>query len=89
MFDKELAMGILQHIEDASEKILHRFSSIQVVEDFTGSQAGVEKMDSICMMFIVIGESLKNLDKLTKKSLLSQYPQVDWVAIHPLSPIGT
>ncbi len=78
MFDKKLVLEVLRQIEDASGKILHRFSSIQQVEDFTHNQAGVEKMDAICMMFIVIGESLKNLDKVSKNTLLSQYPQVEW-----------
>jgi len=41
-------------------------------------RAGVEKMDAICMMLIVIGESLKNLDKITEGKLLPQYPEVDW-----------
>ena len=30
------------------------------------------------MMLIVMGESLKNLDKITGETLLPQYPQVDW-----------
>lgn len=78
MFDQELALEILQQIQDASGKILYRFESIRTVDDFTHSQAGMEKMDSICMLFIVIGESLKNLDKVTNNKLLSQYPQVAW-----------
>jgi len=35
-------------------------------------------MDAICMMLIVIGESLKNLDKITGGTLLPKYPEVDW-----------
>ena len=35
-------------------------------------------MDAICMQLIVIGESLKNLDKITQGSLLTQYHEVDW-----------
>jgi uncharacterized protein with HEPN domain len=35
-------------------------------------------MDAICMMLIVIGESLKNLDKITEGTLLGTYPNVDW-----------
>ena len=38
----------------------------------------MEKLDSICMLLIAIGEALKNLDKTTNKSMLPQYPQVDW-----------
>ncbi|MDY6969226.1 MAG: HepT-like ribonuclease domain-containing protein [Spirochaetota bacterium] len=32
----------------------------------------------MCMQLTAIGESLKNLDKVTDNSLLPQYPQVDW-----------
>ena len=48
------------------------------MSDFTDSPAGMEKMDAICMMLIVIGESLKNLDKISQGDLLSHYPEVDW-----------
>jgi uncharacterized protein with HEPN domain len=51
---------------------------IHQASDFTDSPAGVEKLDSICMMLIVRGESLKNLEKITGGTLLSQYPEVDW-----------
>jgi uncharacterized protein with HEPN domain len=30
------------------------------------------------MLFIAIGEALKNLDKITEGGLLSQYPKIDW-----------
>jgi len=30
------------------------------------------------MQLIAIGESLKNIDKITDKKLLEKYPQVDW-----------
>lgn len=33
------------------------------------------------MLFIAIGESLKNIDKLTNKQLLLKYDAVDWKAI--------
>ena len=38
----------------------------------------MEKLDAICMQLIAIGESLKNLDKVTGGNLLGLYPQVDW-----------
>ena len=38
----------------------------------------MEKFDSICMLLIVIGESLKNLDKVTKNELFPKYPEIDW-----------
>jgi uncharacterized protein with HEPN domain len=78
MRDQELVQEILRQIEDAAEKIVTRFQPICKVSDFTDSQAGIEKMDAICMMMIVIGESLKTLDKVTDGKLLPSYPDVDW-----------
>ncbi len=78
MRDKELCLEVLRQIEAAAEKITYRFKTIHKVSDFTDSPEGVEKMDSICMMLIVIGESLKNLDKITEGKLLLQYLEVDW-----------
>jgi uncharacterized protein with HEPN domain len=32
------------------------------------------------MLLIAIGESIKNVDKITNKALLVKYPKVDWKA---------
>ncbi len=78
MYERELAIEILRQIYKAAETIMERFEPVKTVSDFTGSSAGMEKLDSICMLLIAIGEALKNLDKTTNKSLLRQFPQVDW-----------
>ncbi|NVM21856.1 MAG: DUF86 domain-containing protein [Desulfobacterales bacterium] len=78
MYDKELILEILSQIYRASQTILERFKPVESVNDFTDSPAGMEKLDSICMLLIAIGEALKNLDKATNKMLLLRYPQVDW-----------
>jgi len=38
----------------------------------------MEKLDAICMLLIAVGESLKRIDKVTNKTLLQRYPDVDW-----------
>lgn len=78
MPDNELILEIIQQIEDAAKKVVLWFQVINNPNDFTDTAAGMEKMDAICMMLIVIGESLKNLDKVTEGKLLSRYPDVDW-----------
>ena len=78
MYDKELVLEVLGQIRTASQTILGRFKSIKTVSDFTDSPAGREKLDSICMLLIAIGESLKKLDKITEGSLLPKYSQIDW-----------
>jgi uncharacterized protein with HEPN domain len=77
-FDDKLALEILTQIHQSLQTILKRFEPVRSVEDFTNSEAGREKLDAICMQLIAVGESLKNLDKVTDKSLLSRFPQVDW-----------
>ena len=78
MYDRELAIEILRQIRQAAQTILERFQPVKTVSDLTDSPAGMEKLDSLCMLLIAIGEALKNLDKTTNKSLLRQFPQVDW-----------
>ena len=78
MLDKEFTLEVLRQIEESTQKIIDRFQIIDKPGDFTDTPAGMEKMDAICMMLIVIGESLKNLDKITGQKFLSQYPDVDW-----------
>lgn len=78
MYDQSLVREILVQIHGAGQTLLQRFQPVRSVKDFTGSAAGMEKLDSICMLLIAIGEALKNLDKVTGKTLLQSYPQVDW-----------
>ena len=49
----------------------------------------MEILDAICMQLIALGESLKNLDKITGGRLLTQYPQVDWKKAKGLRDIIT
>lgn len=89
MYDKELAKEILHQIHHATELILKRFSSIETINDFTNTPEGMEKLDSICMQLIVIGEGIKNFDKVTDNSILCQYPQIEWKKVKGLRDIIT
>ncbi len=89
MYDKDLAKEILQQIYHAIELILKRFDSIESVNDFTNTPEGMEKLDSICMQLIVIGEGLKNFDKVTENSILRQYPEIEWKKVKGLRDIIT
>ena len=89
MYDKDLAKEILQQIYHAIELILKRFDSIETVGDFINTPEGMEKLDSICMQLIVIGEGLKNFDKVTGNSILRQYPKIEWKKVKGLRDIIT
>lgn len=81
MFDKELVFSILVQIDEAIDKIINRTAHIQNADYFSETMEGMEKLDGICMLFIAIGESLKNIDKITKGSLLTKYPEIDWPGV--------
>ncbi len=81
MFDVELVQEILIQIEEAIGIVRTRFSVIHLVDDFLNTSEGLEKLDSICMKLIAIGESVKNIDKHTDANLLSKYSEVDWKGV--------
>ena len=89
MYDKDLAREILNQIHHAVEIILERFEAIKGLSDFTDSPEGIEKLDSICMQLIVIGESLKNYDKVTRNLVLSKYQQIEWKKVMGMRDIIT
>lgn len=81
MYDVELSKEILRQILWSAETIARRFEPITSPEDFVASDAGLEKLDAICMQLIAVGESVKHLDKVTESKLLQGYPQVEWKRI--------
>lgn len=78
MYNQKLVIEDLQNILWSIGQIFKRFSVVRTSEDFTNNDTGLEKLDSICMQLINIGETLKHIDKLTDNKLLSKYPEIDW-----------
>ncbi|OHB99005.1 MAG: antitoxin [Planctomycetes bacterium RIFCSPLOWO2_12_FULL_39_13] len=78
MFDKKLVVDILKNIVWSLDQITKRFRTIKSSEDFIKDDTGLEKLDSICMQLINIGEALKQIDKLTERRLFANYPDIDW-----------
>jgi len=78
MYDKSLVADILTQIIDALEIVDERCSAINDVDDLIDTKEGQERLDGICMKLIAVGESLKNIDHITDRKLLSQYPEIEW-----------
>lgn len=78
MPDAEFVREVLQQILGATQTITRRFAPIESPTDFLISDAGMEKLDAICMQLIAIGESVKHLDRITDGALLPAYPAVEW-----------
>jgi len=76
-----LVHELLIQTGEAIEAIQYRFEPIKTINDFLDSPQGMEKLDSICMLFIAIGEGLKKVDMLTDRQLLVRHEDVDWKGI--------
>ena len=87
MPNKLLVHDVLIQISDAINTIKYRFEPVDSIDFFLDTPEGQEKLDSLCMLFIAIGESLKNIDKLTEKQLLEKYETIDWKAIKGMRDI--
>jgi len=81
MYDRTLALEILRQVEGALSKVRERSGRVADAESLTATPEGEERLDGLCMLFIAIGESLKNLDKMTGGELLASYPQIDWKGV--------
>ena len=82
MYDKSLVIEIIEQIIGSLEKIERRFKNINSFDDFLDSDDGLVMLDSICMQLIAVGESIKNIDKITDRKLLDEYPNIDWKGVH-------
>ena len=78
MYDKSLILDILEDFIGATETIIYRCSKVSCMDDFIDDEEGQMLLDSICMLLIVIGESVKQIDKITNKELLHKYPAIPW-----------
>lgn len=78
IFDKDLAYTIVCLIIENIQTIQKRTAGIHLADDFTSSESGKIVLDSVCMKLVAVGESIKNLDKVTHKELLSRYSQIKW-----------
>ena len=78
MFDEELLYYSLQRIATAIERIINKSKFIDNSEYYLLSPAGMERLESTCMLLLAVGEGIKGIDKMTNKQLLPNYPEVDW-----------
>lgn len=59
-----MILSALEDIKYSLELIQNRCKNINCSDDFLKDDIGLEKLDSISMRLIAIGEGFKNIDKL-------------------------
>lgn len=78
MHKNEMVEAMLGKIEQAMERILNNSRGVDSYHYYLLSPAGMERLESTCMLLMAIGEGLKSIDKLTDKQLFVKYPEIDW-----------
>ncbi len=77
-YDSELLFEIRKQLFSSIEVILKRSRTVKSSDDFLLNERSLERLDSICMQLIALGENIKNLDKITHRKLLKKFPEFDW-----------
>ena len=78
MFDRELVHSLMVQVREWLLTIKKRSKGLATPQDLISSDKGQETFDSICMLFIAVGESLKRVDQITEGQLFERYPEADW-----------
>lgn len=78
MHKLEYVLVALSKIEQTVERVIANSEQITSYNYYYMSPAGMERLESTCMLLIAIGESIKGIDKVTNRELLPKYPEVDW-----------
>ena len=81
MSDPSLLRERLESVLEALERIPRRFADVPTAEHFAESEKGRDRLDSICMILIAVGEAFKQIDRTTEGKLLAHYPEVDWSGV--------
>lgn len=78
MYKKDHVVHLLQKIKQTLERIIANSKEIDSYQYYYLTPAGMERLESTCMLLIAVGESIKGIDKLTNKELLTKFPEIDW-----------
>ena len=81
MYNMKIVIEIIEQILNALQTIKRRFENINNSDDFLNSNNGLDMLDAICMQLIAVGESIKNIDKISNGKLLNNYPEIDWKGV--------
>lgn len=70
MSDVSLLREQLEALLAALERVPERFANVHTAAEFASSPAGMERLDSICMVLLAVGEAFKKIDRKTGGELI-------------------
>ncbi len=71
-------LGLLRQIHDAILQLKDWNKNILSSDDYYCSPEGMKNLAASCMLIEAIGESVKQIDKITEGNLLPLRPEIPW-----------
>ncbi len=81
MSDQSLLLELFVEIDEAIRRIERRFTGIDSPNDFIGDDNGLDRLDGISMMLILISENVRRIEKITGADFLNRYSEIPWSSI--------
>ena len=78
MSERSLLLELLLEVEEAIRRIERRFTGIQKADDFIANDDGLDRLDGISMMLIVISENVRRIARIIGNDLDNHYPEIPW-----------
>lgn len=79
--DYNRVKSLLEQIEQAIMQLKEWNAGVSSAEDYYRSSIGMQKLAASCMLIEAIGESIKQIDNVTKGELLEERPEVPWIDV--------
>ncbi len=71
-------LSIFRQIEVAINQLIEWNRHVKTVDDYYLSSDGMQKLAASCMLIEAIGESIRQIDKITDGKLLPNRPEIPW-----------
>ena len=78
MSERSLLLELLLEVEEAIRRIERRFTGIQKADDFIANDDGLDRLDGISMMLIIISENVRRIDRIIGNDLDNRHPEIPW-----------
>lgn len=81
MSDRSLLLELVVEIDEAIRRIERRFAGIHSPNDFICDDNGLDRLDGISMMLILISENIRRIEKIAGADFFNRYPEIPWLSI--------
>jgi uncharacterized protein with HEPN domain len=79
--DYNRVKSILEQMQTAVAQLQEWNANVASAEDYYKSSSGMQKLAASCMLIEAIGESVKQIDKITHGELLKERPEISWIDV--------